>query len=294
VREAISMAVDRKTIINKILRGYAEPADGYIPALYKTYHWDPSPSEKISFNLEKANQILDQAGYKKGSDGIRTMPGGGEKLNLRFEGHNDVPEELQIGNYLKSWLKDIGIGLKPAVVSGTKLNDDLPKGKWDLLMGGWTVNPDPDYVLNIQRCDARPTTPDGSSTTDQFYCSKKYDQLYDEQLSTLDQAKRADIVKQMQQVMYEDIPSIMIDYPQTVEAYRSDRWQPFQTQPDPGGRILDQDGFWGIYSAELKATSSGGGNGATIGITAGVVVVVAAAAGFVFIRRRGATADERE
>ncbi|HVX44085.1 MAG TPA: peptide ABC transporter substrate-binding protein, partial [Mycobacteriales bacterium] len=293
VREAISMAVDRKTIVNKVLQGYAEPADGYIPALYKTYHWSPAPSEKIGFDLKKANQILDQAGYKKGSDGIRTMPGSGEKLNLRFEGHNEAPEELQIGNYLKSWLKQIGIGLKVTVVSDTKLNDDLPKGKFDLLMGGWTVNPDPDYVLNIQRCDARPSTPGGSSTTDQYYCSKKYDQLYDQQLSTFDQAKRAAIVKHMQQVMYDDIPSIMIDYPETVEAYRSDRWKPFQTQPDPGGRILGQDGFWGIYSADPKA-GSGGGNGATIGITAGVVVVVAAAAGFVFLRRRGATADERE
>ena len=58
----------------------------------------------------------------------------------------------------------------------------------------------------------------------------------------MDQATRAEIVKQMQEMLYADAPYIVTAYTTIGEAFRSDRFACFQPQPDPGGVWLFQYG----------------------------------------------------
>ncbi|HVX44080.1 MAG TPA: ABC transporter substrate-binding protein [Mycobacteriales bacterium] len=295
VRQALSYAIDRKALVDKVLGGYAQPGDGYIPKLYSQYHWTPAKSERRDFDIDKANQILDAAGYKRDSGGTRHMPGGGKALNLRFLGHAETPLEGTIGNYLKSWFGRLGIGLDVKLVSGTKLNTDLPNGQYDLVMGGWNVNADPDSILHIQTCSARPEDPKDptSSSTDDYWCDKKFDQLYAQQLRTFDPAPRAALIKQMQKIYYDQVPSDILYYPNTLEAYRTDRFKPFTLQPDPGGQILMQQADWGLYEANPQPSS--GGNTAVTVVKAIVGVAIVVALGFVAVAlRRRQTADDRE
>lgn len=317
VRLALTYAIDKDTIVKKVEGGYAQVGEGYIPALYKTYHWNPPANEKRSFDLAKANQLLDQAGYPKHSNGKRYGKDG-KPLTFRYTAHVEKSDEKTIGAYITGWFRDLGIGVTVQMESDTKLNQDLANGKWDLMMGGWTVNPDPDYVLSIQQCSARPATqPNGSVGTDQYYCDPAYDKLYKQQLADFNRVTRAAAVKKMQEVMYQDAPNDILYYPNSLEAYRKDLFGGFQKQPDPGGQILNQDGFWGIYSAtpasELSdsaknkdnsstgttstasnRSSGGGGHGALIGTIIGVVVVLALGGGAFAMRRKRATVDERE
>ena len=55
--------------------------------------------------------MLDQAGYKKGSDGIRIDAKTGKALSFRLGIHSDSVTDAQIANYLVGWLKDVGIKL---------------------------------------------------------------------------------------------------------------------------------------------------------------------------------------
>lgn len=295
VRQALSYAIDQKALVQKVLGGYAQVADGYIPQLYTKYHWTPPDSERRDFDIDKANQILDDAGYKRDSSGTRHMPNGGKALNFRFLGHAETPLEGTIGNYLKSWFKQIGVGLDVKLVAGTKLNTDLPNGNYDMVMGGWNVNADPDSILNIQTCGARPADPKDptSSSTDDYWCDKDYDKLYAKQLQTFDPGPRAALIKQMQKIFYNQVPSDILYYPNTLEAYRTDRFKSFTLQPDPGGQILMQQADWGLYEANPQPGS--GGNAAATAIKAVIGVVVLAAIGFgaVALRRRQ-TVDERE
>jgi peptide/nickel transport system substrate-binding protein len=296
VRKAITQAVDTKTLVDKTLNGLAQPGGGLVPAMYEKYHWDPSDAEKVKFDLAAANATLDQAGYAKGPDGVRVAPGGA-KLELRLTGHANRSYDQGVAQFVTGWLKDIGITVKQDLVSDDELNDRTSAGKYDLAIGGYGTSPDPAYALSLHTCGARPTADGKGGSTDTFFCDAQYDDLYNKQLSETDDAKRAEYVKQAQARLYSQLPTIVLDYPNALEAYRSDKFAGFTTQPQPKGAILEQTGFWGVYGATPAGTTdtAGSGSGNTVlWIVLGAVVVVILVGGGVLLGRRGKSADDRE
>jgi peptide/nickel transport system substrate-binding protein len=298
LRQAIALAIDSKTLVDKVWGGYAVQAAGYIPPGFADFHLP----EQRKFDPAAANKMLDEAGYAKGPDGIR-LDKQGKALNLRLLGHAGTNLDEQGSKFITSWLKDIGIGLEPQLVADQKVNDATTAATFDLAFSGWSANPDPDYVLSLQTCAARPNADGKGSTPDSFLCDPEYDALYAQQLAEVDRAKRIEIVKKMQQVLADRSANVIIGYDNPLEAYRADRWAPFTTQPASGGVIMNQQGYWGYYSATPGRTTDGEAapqeaNASNTGMVLGVVggAVVLALAGvllFTRLRRRG-TADERE
>jgi peptide/nickel transport system substrate-binding protein len=298
VRTAILHAIDRDALAERVYGGYLEPGGSYIPARYSMYHWEPEDDEVIGYDPDEANRILDEAGYERGSDGVRVSPDG-VRLSLRQYVHADIPEYVQASKFVEEWLDAIGIEVK------TTPSDDiggiLDTGEFDILWTGWTVNPDPDYILSIQTCGVRPAEPGASYQSDAYNCNPEYDRLYAAQKSELDPDKRAEMVKQMQQILYEDGVVVILGYPDMLEAYRTDvieEGSPLK-QPAENGNIYGQDGYWGWWSAQ--PAGSGGDSGADsdssnagVGIGVGAAVVVILVAGGLLLRRRSATADDRE
>ncbi|HET6296027.1 MAG TPA: ABC transporter substrate-binding protein, partial [Kribbella sp.] len=84
VRQAIHTAIDKQKLVDEVQNGLARLADGSIvPPMYKDFFWEATGDEKVTFDVAKANKILDDAGYKKGADGVRAMPDGSRKLQFR-------------------------------------------------------------------------------------------------------------------------------------------------------------------------------------------------------------------
>ncbi|MCX5293183.1 MULTISPECIES: ABC transporter substrate-binding protein [unclassified Streptomyces] len=292
VRNALFMAVDRKTLIDKVFQGHAVEGQGYIPPRFSTYFWKPSASQTLSYDPTKAGQLLDQAGYKKNADGKRVGKDG-KPLHYRVLCHATDPNDKAVGQYLKEWWAGLGIGMTLDCLDN--VTDPWLAGKYDLAFDGWSVNPDPDFVLSIHTCAALPATPKDTGATDNFICDKTYDELYAKQLAEYDSAKRADIVQQMESRLYDLGYMNVMAYPNAVEAYRTDQIQSIETMPRAAGNIYGQDGYWSWWSAvpaDSDSSSGGSSTGVIVGVVAGVVVL--AGAGFLFARRRGATADDRE
>ncbi|WP_328550084.1 ABC transporter substrate-binding protein [Streptomyces sp. NBC_00366] len=292
VRNALFMAVDRKTLIDKVFQGHAVEGQGYIPPRFSTYFWKPSASQTLSYDPTKAGQLLDQAGYKKNADGKRVGKDG-KPLHYRVLCHATDPNDKAVGQYLKEWWAGLGIGMTLDCLDN--VTDPWLAGKYDLAFDGWSVNPDPDFVLSIHTCAALPATPKDTGATDNFICDKTYDELYAKQLAEYDSAKRADIVQQMESRLYDLGYMNVMAYPNAVEAYRTDQIQSIETMPRAAGNIYGQDGYWSWWSAvpaDSDSSSEGSSTGVIVGVVAGVVVL--AGAGFLFARRRGATADDRE
>jgi peptide/nickel transport system substrate-binding protein len=300
VRTALHYAIDKQKLVDETQNGLAKVADGSIvPPMYKDFFWEATGADKISYDPAKANQILDDAGYKKGSDGIRTMPDGKRKLDFRFMIHTDTPAEDKLAEYLTGFFKDIGVNLSTVKLDSSKFTEQTGyTGLFDIAISGWSVNPDPEEVLATHLCSRRPTASGEGGGTESFYCDPTYEKLYKEQLKEMDRAKRADIIKQMEQRLYTDAPVIALYYPNDLEGYRSDRISSITSIPEDHGILYGGSGYWPFYSmdAPAPAAAASGGGGSSTGIIIGVVVVVILAGGAVFLvsRRRKSVADDRE
>ncbi|HEY8373530.1 MAG TPA: ABC transporter substrate-binding protein [Pseudonocardiaceae bacterium] len=295
VRQAIAQAIDRQAIVDRVMGGYAEVGAGYIPPVFADYHWKPSPEQEWKFDLAAANRLLDEAGYPKGPDGVRVGPDG-KPLQFRLYGRNDRGADARAGEFIKSWLAEIGITVDLQLMAGTKMNEEIGLGNFDMAFSSWGVNPDPDYVLSLQTCDQRPSAQGASGNTDSFFCDARYDELYRQQLAETDRTKRIELVKQAQERFYEQVGAVILFYENALEAYRSDRFSSFQVQPDPGGVITAQQGYWGYYGAVPTDRATTVESRSTVPVVAvvGGVILVGAAVALVTIRRRRANADDRE
>jgi peptide/nickel transport system substrate-binding protein len=293
VRKALFHATDRKTIVDKVFQGHAVEGEGYIPPRFDSYFWKPGASQKIAYDPAKAAALLDQAGYRKNGSGKRVGKDG-KALDLRILCHATDPNDKAIGKYLQEWWGELGIGLKVDCLDN--VSDPWVKGDYDLAFDGWSVNPDPDFVLSIHTCAALPATPKDTGATDNFICDKPFDELYTQQTAEYDAAKRSGLVKQMQSRLYDTGYMNVIAYPNAVEAYRTDQIKSIKTMPEAAGNLWGQDGYWSWWSAEPAAgdgsSDSGSSTGVVIGI--GAVVVLAAAIGLFVALRRRTTAEDRE
>ena len=298
VRQAMRRAVDNQTLVDKVLLGYGTPGISPVQPDATTGAWEPGPADPdLSFNLDAANQMLDDAGYTMGPDGVRIDPDSGKPLEFRFFSRASDQNSIDIVPYVSGWMEQIGIKLDAQTLNSNKLGNVILAGDYDLFAWGWYPNPDPNYILNIFTCEQRPPDPSTYRNSDSYYCNPDYDKLYVEQGAVTDVAKRIDVVHEMQSILYRDQPYLVIWNVATLEAYSPD-WTGFKPQADPNGDLLAAYGPLSFISIRPVSGTSAGGGGSSSGIPAGVWIGILAAVvlivgGFMIARRRR-EADEDE
>ncbi len=293
VRLAMEYAIDKQALVDKVLGGYGVPGTTVVPAGFTNWHWSPPASEQINFDIAKANQILDQAGYTKGTNGgtwspscncTRVDPKTGQPFKFRFYVLTSEPNEVKDAQYIQGWWKQIGVQVSPQAVSEGKLVDIWYSNDYDIYMWGWGPDPDPDFILSTftsQSCGV---------WSDTCFSNPQYDKLYQQQAVAPDPTARKQIVTQMQQFIYQQVPEVVLYYNEDTQAYASNQWTGFINQPQPTGFKLFAYGPYSYLSIRPKAgavitTGSGGISGFVwLAIAAGLVVVIG---GIVLARRRG-------
>jgi peptide/nickel transport system substrate-binding protein len=294
VRRAINMAIDRETLVERVLKGHGTVGTTIVPPAMAFYHYEPTEDELLNFDLDEANAVLDEAGYEDtDGDGVREMPGGGEPLKFRYFVRSEENSTVTTSEFVGEWLADIGIETEVKSLTDTKLTDVIYEGNYDMFHWGWFPDPDPDFILSVMSCGQRP--PDGV-WSDSFYCDEAYDQLYVEQASVTDLDERAAMVKEMQRIVYEDAPYAVLYYDTSLQAYRSDRWTGFKKQPSEIGDLLAAYGPFSFVSIEpvseatqeATARESAGGLPAGVWVAIALGIVVVAGGAMLFRRRRSA------
>ncbi len=293
VRQAIRLGTDTKTLLDKVLEGEGVPATSFIPASFPKWHLSDDDSAIVEFDPEAAKEKLDAAGWVEGTDGIREKDG--QKLELRLLVDAGEPNEQSISEFFVPWMQDIGIKINVESSDADTVSAASVKGDYDIYFTGWSVNPDPDYQLGINTCANLPTSEDGTGGTSQDgYCNPEFDKLYAEQRSELDEGKRQEIVQEMLAMNYTDTVQIANWYANGLEAYRSDRFDGFTLQPEDGGIIANQAGYWGYLTvAPVEGTDASSDQGANTGLLiAGGVVLLVIIGGVVYmVMRRKNLAD---
>ncbi len=222
VRLALAHATDKQKIIDVVLLGLGTPGTALLPDGLGI--WYNSSIQDYAYDLDKAKQILDDAGYADtNSDGVREMPDGSRTLTFRINWDSDNIDPPRIAELLSEMWGPLGVKLEAqALDSDTLTSVCCPAFDFDIIIWGWGSDPDPNLLLSVMTTDEIPT---GSSETG--YSNSEYDALYYEQAAELDLERRKEIVWQMQQIVFDDVVYIIPYYAQNVQAYRSDRFTGF-------------------------------------------------------------------
>ena len=299
VREAIGYAIDRETIVNRALEGVGAPA--LTLSTSPDPKWTPDIADGVlpSFDLDRANAILDEAGYEDtDGNGIREMPGGGEPLNFRYMLRSDSVNARPIAEFFTGWLREIGIGTTRKVVDDSQLTEIIGKGDYDIFFWGWVPFVDPDTMLSYFRCNQIADDPDNPTDyyNDANYCDPGYDRLYNEQKVELDDQKRVEIVHEMLERQAKwGVYFTLYTEPNT-QAYVKDRFEGWVRQPAETGPVIYSNTSPTYARLKPASATAGGGDddGGSGGVIAIAVVAVLAVGAGAFLLGRRRTADERE
>jgi peptide/nickel transport system substrate-binding protein len=236
VRQALAHATDKQQMIDVLLLGLGSPGLSLImPGHGEAYN---SALQDYAYDVAKANQILDEAGYADSNgDGVREMPGDpNTPLSLRFSWPSDqyASDGPRFAELLRDMWKQAGVELQILPLENEALTSACcPAFDFDVIRWGWSAGPDPSSLLGIAITEQIPT---GISETG--YANPEYDQLYLEQNATTDPAKRKELLLKMQEILVRDVPYIITSYSQDVAAYRSDKFT---------GWIEDPEGLLWLY-----------------------------------------------
>ena len=230
VRVAIEYAIDRQEIIDVAYLGYGTIGTTIVPPLFEYWHYDPGDDFR-SYNPEKAKEILEEAGYTSGADGIRVSPDG-EPLDFTLLLRSESPDNQKAGTMLKDMLEEVGIALTVSVIDEGTLTDRIYEGDFDMFIWGWFVDVDPTSILKVV------TTDEIMSWSDCFYSNPQYDEMHLRQQRTMDRDERRQIIHEMQRIFYDDAAYIVLSYDPELQAYRTDRYEGWVRNPRTGPVIF--------------------------------------------------------
>ncbi len=138
VRQAIAYAIDREAIATTISFGIPEPA--YTILTPNMWSYDSS-SKMYEYDPDKAIQLLEEAGWKKGPDGIRVKDGQRLKL-LAIQTRDPRMEEM-----VQAMLREVGIEMEIQMLALPALQATYDSGEFHLSRTWWVQN-DPDMMRN--------------------------------------------------------------------------------------------------------------------------------------------------
>ena len=295
-RNALNYAIDRQKLCTIAYNGLATPGTTIIPPhtfFDPDYHWQPTGDALYAYDPAKADQLLTAAGYPlKG--GVRVNKQG-KPIVLRLYSPTDSDANQLDARLIAGWLDKLGLKIKLSVVDDGALTSDIYnahgnvwKPDFDLVVWDWTGYYDPGQTLSCL------TTSEIGSLNEPFWSDPQYDALNPVQSSTIDPQQRQAAIWQMQQIMYEQTPWIVLAYPDYLEAFNTARWTGWHQMFDGSGPAFYTEGYVGTYLALRPQTAkSGGGSGDSLLIAGGAAAAVAALVVVVLVRRRrGPRAEE--
>jgi peptide/nickel transport system substrate-binding protein len=226
VRQAMAHATDKQNIIDIVLLGLGTPGLTLVPDGLGEFYNDSL--QDYAFDIGLANQILDDAGYLDANgDGVRETPDG-RPLIFRLNWPSDSNRAPRAAELLASTWGQIGIRTEQQALDPDALTSICcPTFDYDIILWGWGSDPDPAFLLSVMTTDEIPT-----GTSESGYSNPEYDALYAQQAVELDHDRRIEIIHEMQAIALRDLPYIIPFYAQAVQAYRTDRFQGWQTDAD--------------------------------------------------------------
>ena len=235
VRQAMAYAINRAKA-SQIGEFGEEPPSNQSGIVTPTYSsWlDTSQAaafgNNYAYNPSKAIQVLEKAGFTKGSDGIFAK--GGQKLSFSIINNGGFSDWVNAVSVIVSDLKAVGIAVTPENLSQTSYQDKLFAGQYQLGYGSESGGPNPYFEMRqwLYSANSAPIgTPAGSNF--ERYSNKTVDALINQFPTTTDQAQQQQIINKLELVMLQDVPVIPVT--ESVDWFQYDTGK-FNGWPTPG------------------------------------------------------------
>ena len=210
VRQALEWGVDKTAMIKAVWQGLFKPASSVLTSA--TFGFDPATRGVYRYDPKKAGALLDEAGWKIGSGGVRQK--GGEDLVLGTYYRADNTDFTAMATFLQSMYAQIGIKIDLHGLSRAGYFDAVRAGKHNLQFW-WETDPDPDVV----RILLHSKNADGGTNRNR-YKNAEMDRLIDQASGTTDPAKRKQLYSQIQMKALREAIMVAFSDPLNIFAYR--------------------------------------------------------------------------
>lgn len=244
VRQAIQYAIDKQLIADTLLYGNVRVGTTVLPT--GPFACSQEPSE---FNPDKANALLDEAGWIMGPDGIRAKDGLRMSLKISTTSGNQLREQTE--QVLVDMLKQVGIELtidnvpSDVLFAGWDSNGMRKHGQFDILL--YTTGPgiDPDSHLFSNYHSARIPTADNEGAGNNFsrYINPDVDQWIDDAAYLMDMAERAELYCKVAAQINLDLPRVFLYERLILSGYRT-VLQNFLVSPGFADFTIDSQNWW--------------------------------------------------
>jgi peptide/nickel transport system substrate-binding protein len=222
MRQAVAYAINKDEINTKILGGAAVPANTNVSP--NAWYYDAT-AKMPTFDLAKANSILDTAGWVKGTDGVRVKNGVRADIKLCTTTRQSRIDTLAL---VASWLKQIGINATAVPVKSTQIfatwnnatdttECNLAHGTYDIAEHAFSSPLDP--LGNYAQMHSSQMEPKGSN--DARINDAQIDKVMDTLKTTVDFAKIGQAMKDYQQIYVQVIPEIPLYYRKNVTLHNA-------------------------------------------------------------------------
>jgi peptide/nickel transport system substrate-binding protein len=229
VRQAIAMVTDKDYIVEDVLLGLAEVGESIIPTATSYWHYDVPPEDRWDLDFDRANALLDAAGYPYDDD-IRANETSGVELDFSLYYRRGYLDEEKAAFKIAENLDKIGINVRLEDVSEGVLYNVWLGCQYDLFIWGWDCDVDPNFMLSTMTEAQQPLDPqDFTKWGDAFWINEEYEQMYIDQQMAVDKEDRQAIIFEMQKLLYYECPYIVLYYPMGLYAYNTDD---FTNYPD--------------------------------------------------------------
>ncbi len=190
MRQAIAYGINREQVVNEILKGQVSSLDSFLVPEQKPYY---TPAwEDYTYDPDRARQLVQEA----------EAEGASTEISFSTTSDNALRETLQ--EVVQQQLKDVGITITINNSSAeTFFGERTPDGDFEMGEWAWLANPDPTSTT-LFAADQVP--PDGQNYY--RYTDEEVTELLKQSDETIDEDQRAELLRQAQDLMAEDLPII--------------------------------------------------------------------------------------
>jgi peptide/nickel transport system substrate-binding protein len=206
VRQAIAHASDKKALIDGVLLGLGQEATGP----YKPGTWAFNPGvKKYPHDPGRAKALLAEAGWKE-KDGVLAKDGQPFEFTVLTNAGNEA--RAKTAAILQQNLAEVGIRMKIRTVEWAAfINEFIDKRKFDAVILGWNITPDPDQF------DIWHSSKTGPKELNHVgFANPEVDRLLDEGRSTFDLEKRKKAYFRIQEILAEEQPYVFLYVPEAL------------------------------------------------------------------------------